>query len=79
MKKRFLSLMEKAIDLLSKRFDKNYYHPEKKEIWSYVFFADRGRWYIHPICPPLGFYIDVGAHHPLRYSNTHMLNCRGWR
>jgi FkbM family methyltransferase len=29
--------------------------------------------------PSQGFYIDVGAHHPLRYSNTHMLYRRGWR
>jgi hypothetical protein len=27
----------------------------------------------------MGFYIDVGAHHPFRYSNTHMLYRRGWR
>jgi FkbM family methyltransferase len=25
-----------------------------------------------------GFYVDVGAHHPLRYSNTHLLYLRGW-
>jgi len=26
-----------------------------------------------------GFYVDVGAHHPKRYSNTYRLYCRGWR
>lgn len=26
-----------------------------------------------------GFYIDVGAHHPKRYSNTYLLYKRGWR
>jgi FkbM family methyltransferase len=25
-----------------------------------------------------GFYIDVGAHHPYRYSNTHIFYKRGW-
>jgi FkbM family methyltransferase len=25
------------------------------------------------------FYIDVGAHHPLRFSNTYLLYKRGWR
>jgi FkbM family methyltransferase len=25
-----------------------------------------------------GFYIDIGAHHPKRYSNTHLLYERGW-
>lgn len=26
-----------------------------------------------------GFYVDVGAHHPLRFSNTAALYSRGWR
>jgi len=26
-----------------------------------------------------GFYVDVGAHHPLRFSNTYRLYRRGWR
>lgn len=26
-----------------------------------------------------GFYVDVGAHHPFRYSNTAFLYKRGWR
>ena len=26
-----------------------------------------------------GFYIDVGAHHPKRFSNTYLLYRRGWR
>ena len=26
-----------------------------------------------------GFYVDVGAHHPKRYSNTHRFYKRGWR
>jgi len=26
-----------------------------------------------------GFYVDVGAHHPKRFSNTHRLYLRGWR
>jgi FkbM family methyltransferase len=26
-----------------------------------------------------GFYVDVGAHHPARFSNTYLLYCRGWR
>jgi len=25
-----------------------------------------------------GFYVDVGAHHPMRYSNTYLLYRRGW-
>lgn len=26
-----------------------------------------------------GFYVDVGAHHPTRFSNTHLLYIKGWR
>jgi len=26
-----------------------------------------------------GFYVDVGAHHPFRFSNTHLLYKRGWK
>jgi FkbM family methyltransferase len=26
-----------------------------------------------------GFYVDVGAHHPMRFSNTHLFYRRGWR
>ena len=28
---------------------------------------------------PPGFYVDVGAHHPQRFSNTHAFYLRGWR
>jgi FkbM family methyltransferase len=28
---------------------------------------------------PDGFYVDVGAHHPIRFSNTYLLYRRGWR
>jgi FkbM family methyltransferase len=26
-----------------------------------------------------GFYVDVGAHHPMRFSNTYLFYRRGWR
>lgn len=26
-----------------------------------------------------GFYVDIGAHHPKRYSNTYLLYKKGWR
>lgn len=28
---------------------------------------------------PSGFYVDVGAYHPIRYSNTYFFYRRGWR
>jgi FkbM family methyltransferase len=27
----------------------------------------------------LGFYVDIGAHHPVRFSNTYLFYRRGWR
>lgn len=27
----------------------------------------------------IGFYIDIGAHHPKRFSNTYLFYLRGWR
>jgi hypothetical protein len=27
---------------------------------------------------PPGYYVDVGAHHPFRFSNTFLLKERGW-
>ena len=27
---------------------------------------------------PIGYYLDVGAHHPFRFSNTALLNSKGW-
>ncbi len=26
-----------------------------------------------------GFYVDIGAHHPMRFSNTYLLYKKGWR
>lgn len=28
---------------------------------------------------PLGYFVDVGAHHPIKYSNTYKFYKRGWR
>lgn len=28
---------------------------------------------------PNGFYIDLGAHHPRRFSNTYLFYSQGWR
>src|SRR5437879_2682243 len=25
-----------------------------------------------------GFYVDIGAHHPIRFSNTYLFSKRGW-
>ena len=45
------------------------YSQEGEELIVRRFFGGRGR----------GFYVDVGAHEPRRYSNTHFLHQEGWR
>jgi len=44
------------------------YSQEGEDLLLERIFADR----------PIGFYIDVGAHHPVRFSNTFRLYQRGW-
>lgn len=34
---------------------------------------------INTLLPRRGFYLDVGAHHPFRFSVTHRLYSQGWR
>lgn len=54
-----------------------------RDQWAGVHFAQFGEDLI--VCEHLlprratGFYVDVGAHHPRRYSNTRLLNIAGWR
>lgn len=37
------------------------------------------RFFEAPPVPNPGFYVDVGAHHPMRFSNTYYFYRRGWR
>ena len=27
----------------------------------------------------IGFFVDIGAHHPMRFSNTYIFYLKGWR
>ncbi len=46
-----------------------YYSQEGEDIVLQRLFAGKAR----------GFYVDVGAHHPRRFSNTYLFYRRGWR
>ena len=50
-------------------YTKESYSQEGEDMVLERFFHDR----------PIGFYVDVGAHHPKRLSNTYRLYRRGWR
>ena len=79
MGKKLSRLTEKAIYFVSKRFEKIHFHPDEKKFGVMCFSQTGEDGILNSICPPQGFYIDVGAHHPIRYSNTHLLYRRGWR
>lgn len=66
MYQRFIRFLNKDIDL---RFGRVSYAQEGEDL-----LLDRIFEYA-----PTGFYIDVGAHHPKRFSNTYIFYKKGWR
>ena len=52
----------------SKKFARKYYSQEGEDCILRVLFREK----------KTGFYVDVGAHHPYRYSNTAIFYERGW-
>ena len=52
------------------RYARNYFSQNGEDIVIQSLFPDKGY---------IGFYVDVGAHHPTRFSNTALLAKRGWR
>jgi len=69
----------KCLDKLVEAFDRNIPSRVEREHGSLCFSQSGEDGVLNFLCSPMGFYIDVGAHHPFRYSNTHMLYRRGWR
>lgn len=55
--------------LLTGGFGKKYYGQWGEDIVLDKFFAEKNR----------GFFVDVGAYHPMHYSNTYLLYKNGWR
>jgi FkbM family methyltransferase len=52
-------------------YRKHYYAQDGEDALLDAFYADRPDY--------KGFYIDIGAHHPLRFSNTQIFYEKGWR
>ena len=65
LRQRFIRLLGRLWDIHSR---KSYSQEGEDMIIGRIF--DRQR---------RGFYVDVGAHHPRRYSNTNLFYRRGWR
>jgi FkbM family methyltransferase len=59
----------KAKEALKGDFSQLYYSQEGEEIILRRFFKFKNK----------GFFVDIGAHHPLRFSNTYQLYKLGWR
>ena len=55
--------------LLKGGFGRKYYSPWGEGLTLSSIFNDRKN----------GFYVDVGAYHPMHYSNTYLLHEKGWR
>ncbi len=60
-----LILLDKVFDIYATKS----YSQEGEDMILQRIFAGRGH----------GFYVDVGAHHPCRFSNTYIFYKRGWR
>ncbi|NBR70655.1 MAG: hypothetical protein EBT75_00930 [Proteobacteria bacterium] len=67
------------VDIILKLLYKSMPTLEEREHGTLCFSQTGEDGILNYLVPATGFYIDVGAHHPLRYSNTHMLYRRGWR
>jgi len=68
-----------CLDKALKTLDKNIPTRAERDYGTLCFSQSGEDGILNYLLPSLGFFIDIGAHHPLRYSNTHMLYRRGWR
>jgi FkbM family methyltransferase len=50
-------------------YTKTYYSQHGEDVFALEFFKKKST----------GFFVDVGAHHPFKLSNTYLLYKRGWR
>ena len=59
-----------SLQLWSRAFSKRSYAQDSEDLLVLSLLGDS---------KPPGFYVDVGAHHPARYSNTLLFYLKGWR
>jgi FkbM family methyltransferase len=65
----FLKLIRKAQRVFGDEYAVKSYSQEGEDLILKRLFSRK----------PMGFYVDVGAHHPKRFSNTHIFYSTGWR
>lgn len=66
---RLRPLLTRLRDRVFDIYAMKYYSQEGEDIVLKRIFAEKEH----------GFYVDVGAHHPRRFSNTYLFYCRGWK
>lgn len=78
-------MLDRMISLLKKVFPVSWHYALsniKRSLLGYTTYAQYGEDKIVMELfreQPTGRYVDVGAHHPYRYSNTYLLYKKGWR
>ena len=60
--------LRKGIDICFKKYSTKSYSQEGEDLILNYLFAGKDK----------GFYVDVGAHHPIRFSNTYHFYKKGW-
>jgi FkbM family methyltransferase len=79
---RFLSIKNKLNAAFLVLFGRSYFYPANQYSYHNLSFSQEGE---DAILMRLfqerdyGFYVDIGAHHPQRFSNTYRFYLRGWR
>ncbi len=70
----FKNLKKKLLRILPIHYYKikRWYSQEGEDAIIQTYFEDIGM-------KRKGFYVDIGAHHPIRFSNTHLLYKSGWK
>jgi len=71
-----LNKLKKKLHILQNIYIKNNYFFKKK---SYAMDGEDTALFNYIENKKNGFYVDVGAHHPIQRSNTHLLYLKGWR
>ena len=71
-----LNKLKKKLHILQNIYVKNNYFFKRK---SYAMDGEDTALLNYLESVKQGFYVDVGAHHPIQRSNTHLLYLKGWR
>lgn len=74
-------MLKKITPLFIKNFLKRILNFFNYSPWANIYYSQNGEDIILKYLffkKKKGFYVDVGAHHPERFSNTHLLYKKGW-